>query len=246
MMKRHSTVKGLPTSAVAKIKHEICREEGRYWRQSDFPSLPPAAVSQALSRLAKAGELERVSKGLYYRPRETRFGRSRPSQREIQQKVDINPAVKPVGISATNLLGFTTQNSIQGEVATSANSAPRKILGSHVRIHTRRPSTWDKLSVTDAALLDFLRSRGKLSELSLSETKQRLLRYFKDGDRFERIAEIAEAEPPRVRAMLGAIGQEIGKSTKKLEPLRKSLNPVSRFDFGILQNLLYAKDWQAK
>lgn len=246
MKTRRSMTKTRSNSVAARIRRRIHGKEGQYWQPSDFPSLSPAAVNQALSRLARDGELERVSKGLYYRPRKTRFGQSHPSQSEIQQKVSITPAVKPIGITAANLLGFTTQNAMQGEVATSANSVPRKILGAYTRLRTRRPSTWDKLSPTDAALLDFLRSRGKLSELSPSETKKRLLKYFKEDNRFERLLEVAEAEPPRVRAILGAIGQEIGKSARKLETLRKSLNPVSRFDFGILQILRYSKDWQAK
>ena len=31
-----------------------------------------------------------------------------------------------------------------------------------------------------------------------------------------------------------------------LDRLRRSLNPLSRFDFGQLRNLRYAKEWQAK
>jgi hypothetical protein len=46
--------------------------------------------------------------------------------------------------------------------------------------------------------------------------------------------------------MLGALGQELKKSTKQLAKLRQSLNPVSRFDFGKLHTLRYAKAWQAK
>ena len=46
--------------------------------------------------------------------------------------------------------------------------------------------------------------------------------------------------------MLGAIGQELRKSKSKLKILKDSLNPISRFDFGTLHNLRYAKEWQAK
>jgi hypothetical protein len=53
-------------------------------------------------------------------------------------------------------------------------------------------------------------------------------------------------EPPRVRAMVGAIGQEIKAHEHSLESIRQSLNPVSKFDFGILSNLQYAREWQAK
>jgi len=227
------------------IRRQIEERGEGYWRHSDFSHLPSSSVSKALSRMAENGILERVSKGIYYCPRQTRFGPSRPSKSDIQ-KLLTKQHLHPAGLSAANLLGFTTQNAIQGEFATSSNSVPRTIIGSGVRLHTRRPETWNHLEPTDAAMLDFLRSRGKLSELSPSETKQRLLDYFRERDRFERLVAIAESEPPRVRAMLGAIGQELRKSVQALEKLRKSLNPVSRFDFGNLSNLRYAKEWQAE
>lgn len=142
------------------IRNRIEQEDGKYWRQSDFSELPPFAVSQTLSRLVKAGVLERVSKGLYYRPT-TRFGQSRPSESEIQA-LPMPQKVMPAGISAANLLGFSTKNVAQGEFTTAAASVPRKIIGKSVRLHTRRPETWNSLSPTEAALLDLLRTRGKL------------------------------------------------------------------------------------
>lgn len=58
--------------------------------------------------------------------------------------------------------------------------------------------------------------------------------------------EVIATEPPRVRAMVGAIGQEIGQQEQSLEVIHQSLNPISKFDFGILSNLQYAQEWQAK
>ncbi len=46
--------------------------------------------------------------------------------------------------------------------------------------------------------------------------------------------------------MLGAIGAQLGERPAALERLRDSLNPVSRFDFGMLSGLAHAADWQAK
>jgi len=232
-----------PISIAEKIRKRIKSQEGKYWRKSDFEDYSAVAVTKTLSRLAEDGELERVSKGIYYRPRITKFGRSHPSASEIQG-LAITQVLHPAGVSAANLLGFTTQNSIRGEFATSANSVPSKIVSS--RLHTRRPPTWDKLSATDAGLLDFLRSHGRFSELSPEANKKQLLKLMKEGDRFERLLAVAHAEPPRVRAMLGAIGQELRKSQKILKVLRDSLNPLSTYDFGILSNLKYAKEWQAK
>jgi hypothetical protein len=64
---------------------------------------------------------------------------------------------------------------------------------------------------------------------------------------FERFAAAALTEPPRVRAMLGALGQRAEVPVEALvQLLRASLNPISRFDFGTLAALELAPDWQAK
>lgn len=57
---------------------------------------------------------------------------------------------------------------------------------------------------------------------------------------------IARFEPPRVRAMLGSIGEELGATSRAVQQLRASLNPLSRFDFGMLRTLRHARNWQAK
>ena len=98
----------------------------------------------------------------------------------------------------------------------------------------------------DAALLDFLRQGGRTSELSPQETVDRILALCSEKGRFDRLLAIADSEPPRVRALLGAIGETIGKKPRALASLRASLNPLSHFDFGILAALPNARTWQAK
>ena len=227
----------------------VCRriEQGgeRLWRFQDFRDVPVSAVAQALSRLARQGKLERLSKGVYYRARHTALGKSRPNPAALRQLASRH-AVYPAGIAAANLLGFTTQNARRGEVATSGLSLPRKLVGSDTVIYTRRPDTWAALPKTDAALLDFLRRAGKTSELSPEDTARRTVALMRERGRFERLLKIIGSEPPRVRAIIGAIGEEIGKKPSALRPVRASLNPVSRFDFGLLAHLVYATNWQAK
>ncbi len=218
----------------------------RVWRLADFAGLPPAAVAQTLSRLARRGMIRRLGKGLYYRSRPTAFGPSRPNPAEIRSLVLREKAAFPAGVAAANRLGFTTQNPARIELATTGPSLPRRFLGEDAIVHTRRPAAWRTLSETDAALLDFLRHRGESSELPPEETVEKLLQYFREPGRFERMLKVAPSEPPRVRAMLGAIGEQIGQAEGRLAALRESLNPLSRFDFGILAALAHARRWQAK
>lgn len=244
-MERHiSSAKTEHVSASVRNKIEHCGE--RVWRLEDFSDLPFTAVAQALSRLTRSGFLQRLSKGVYYRARETAFGQSRPIPTTLQNLANRKRKVFPAGLAAANLLGFTTQTAKSGEVATSSLSLPRKLIGSDTTVYTRRPEAWASLSDTDTALLDFLRRRGETSELSPTETISRLLALMSEKGRFERLLKIANTEPPRVRAMLGAIGQQLGKRAKTLLPLQTSLSPFTKFDFGILAELVHAQEWQAK
>ena len=228
------------------MRQRIERGGERVWRLGDFRDLPFSTVARALSRLARLGGVERLSKGVYYRARPTTFGKSLPNPAAIRKLASQRKDVFPSGIAAANLLGFTTQVARRGEVATSALSLPRKLLGADTVIHTRRPEAWRVLSDEDAALLDFLRRGGRTSELPRDKTIRRTLNLLSEKGRFERLAKIAGSEPPRARALLGALGEAIGATSTSLARLRASLNPLSRFDFGLFSGLPNARRWQAK
>lgn len=228
------------------VRQRVERGGERLWRLADFRDLPFTAVAQALSRMTRQGHIQRLSKGIYFRPRQTTFGKSLPHPTAMRELAERNRSVFPSGIAAANLLGFTTQTAGRSEVATSALSIPRKLIGTDTVIHNRRPEAWRGLSDIDAALLDFLRRAGKTSELPAEDTVRRTLALFAEKGRFERLLRIAASEPPRVRALLGAIGMQLGKKPGLLRNLRESLNPSSRFDFGALHGLHHARAWQAK
>ena len=235
-----------PQHASAQVRQLVEQSGERLWRLQDFSGLPFSAVAHALSRLTRAGVIERLSKGVYYHPRATAFGLSRPNPSAIQKLAGHHKKFFPAGVSAANRLGFTTQTTRTAEVATNSLSLPRKLMGDETVIHSRRPEAWSALTEEEAALLDFLRRRGDTSELSPQATVERLLQLISVKGRFERLLSVADTEPPRVRAMLGAVGQQLGKRPRVLALLRKELNPLTRFDFGVLSELAFARDWQAK
>lgn len=183
----------------------------------------------------------RIGKGLYYRPRQTAFGPSKPNPSQHRSLSILGQEVFPARVAAANLLGFTTQQAAKLEIATTGLSLPRMIVGQETIIHTRRPESWKELSKKDVAILDFLRQRGITSELSSKKTVNKLLEHFQEAGQFKRLLKTAPSEPPRVRAILGAIGQELGYSDKLLSGLHDSLNPLSRFDFSKICQTMASK-----
>jgi hypothetical protein len=233
-------------NTASSIRLQIERGGERLWRHDDFRDQPFPAVAQTLSRLTRNGTLERLSKGIYYRSRSTAFGKSRPNPTAIKKLAERNRTIFPAGVAAANLLGFTSQTPKRGEVATSSLSLPRKLVGAETRIHARRPEAWKSLSETEAALLDFLRKGGKTSELSAERTVQRTLALLAKDRHLERLLKVADSEPPRVRALLGVLAEELGRDPAARTRLRASLNPLSRFEFGPFASLTHAHEWQAK
>jgi hypothetical protein len=242
--KRDSKRNGGNSQNVAKqVRQRVERGGERFWRHEDFDDLPPTAVAMALSRLAREGTLRRARKGVYFRPRQTAFGPSVPAASAVAAQT-LRAPLHPTGLTAANVLGLTTQNPARLEYATPAHDPPSALAGADVR--TRRPASRKRLPEEEGALLELLRDRGQSSDLSPERTYQRLYELLRDPDRFARLARAALDEPPRVRAMLGALGTEVGADPAALRRLRKSLNPLSRFDFGIFRELPHAREWQAK
>jgi hypothetical protein len=239
-------------SAAAAALKRLEAAPGSLITAADVPGATPAAASKALSRLAQQGSIQRVRKGLYYMPKETLLGTSHPSESAVIQKV-LGARARPTGLTAANILGMSTQMPAQPEFAVYASAAPK---GLHsARIHLRPRSRTEGLEVRDAALLEFLRDRGRYGELSPAETCARaravLLAELRSAcprrmASLRRLRDAALTEPPRVRAILGALMQSAKLPPALWQPLRDSLNPSSRFDFGLFRELAGAREWQAR
>ena len=80
-----------------------------------------AAVSRALSRLARSERLMRIYRGVYMRPIETRFGLRAPSlEQAITALASLwGETIVSNGGDAANWLGLTTQNMVRSVYLTS-------------------------------------------------------------------------------------------------------------------------------
>lgn len=240
-MTRHKqTSKTRPLSTARQVLEVVLSNSDRVFTQENFAHLPRTGVSLALSRLTRQGLLTRVSRGVYYRSRDTVLGKSKPRQSSIEQS--LLSGARPTGLTAAAMLGFSTQQPAKPSFAVPNRNEITRLR--NVKIVRMRPD--HDLTLEEGAILEFIRDRGRWSELDDDETIKRLKKLVADPERFDRISAAAMNEPPRVRAILGALGSASKAKGGTIEKLRNSLNPTSKFDFGKLGALPSAKEWRAK
>ena len=95
-----------------------------------------AAVDQALSRLARKGELMRVCQGVYVRPIQSRFGLRPPNIEKVLAALSALWAetIVPCGGTAANALGLTTQVPVRSVYLTSGPNRKLKLGGLSVEL----------------------------------------------------------------------------------------------------------------
>ena len=247
MSNQTSKTKTRKRSATQMALRQAGSSAGSLLRAQDLKGTTPAAASKALARLATKGLLTRVGKGLYYAPRGTLLGPSRPSDVSVALRT-LKGRSRPTGASAANLLVLSTQLPATPQQVAFASAVPKG--AEAVRVKLRTPKSDESLHPFEAALLEFLRDRGSYGEYSPTATLERLravlLELGMAHDRYRPLVSVALTEPPRVRAMLGALMHWAGLPENLWTPLRKSLNRLSRFDFGLFVALPNAKEWLAK
>lgn len=121
-----------------RIEQSVMRQvtglpEGTLIRAAMFSKLASrAAVDQALSRLARKGELLRVKRGLYVCPVQTRFGKRPPAVEKVVMgyaKATGKPVTNSPAASA-NKLGVSTQVPVRYVYLTSGKKTLRLKVGS--------------------------------------------------------------------------------------------------------------------
>ena len=101
-----------------------------------------AAVDQALSRLARKGELLRVCQGVYVWPVQTRFGPRPPAVEKVLASLSALWAetIVPCGGTAANALGLTTQAPVRSVYLTSGPN--RKLELGGLAVELRHAPRW--------------------------------------------------------------------------------------------------------
>lgn len=217
--------------------------EDRLWTFGDFSSLPTSAVAKALSRLAHEGVLHRVRKGVYYRPKTTRFGETKPDLTRVFTRVLDSKKIdwKPSGLAVWNKLGLTTQ---VPAIPTFAIDRRVQVAASERRVRFRVVSSLHSVTTEERAALDALRDLRRVPDAMPADIIRRLVDLCREGRiSFVRLARASKYEPPRVRALLGLIGTLLGEDASILAKLRHSLNRTTTFKLGLAVDFAAAADW---
>ncbi len=234
--------------AAAKIIRRKVEEgtEDRLWTFDDFASLPAPAVAKTLSRLTRKGVVQRLRKGVYYRPKTTRFGLTKSDPAKIVTTLLDQKHIpwKPSGLTIWNALGLTTQIPA---VVTFAVDRRVEISIPSRSVRLRRVPSVHAVSAEERGALDALRDLRSIPDTTPTKTIHRLVDLCREGRlSFVRLGRAARLEPPRVRALLGLIGTLLGEDADVIAKLRHSLNPTTIFKLGLADAFPAAADWRIR
>ena len=145
---------GMKGSTSQKVTDHVSALPGRsFVRVRDIEG-PRTAVESAFSRLATAGTITRVRKGLYWKGTPTAMGMSSPRIEEVALELG-GPGAGPSGVAAAHWLGLTSQ-----VPAIYLSSVPRRVPKPWGRIRfTQRPveRLLRALTPSEVAVLEVLR-----------------------------------------------------------------------------------------
>jgi hypothetical protein len=233
-----------------KIEKKLNRlEDGATFNYRELGIEPSeySAAAKAMERLIKKGVVNRASTGLFYKPRKTVFGELKPKEEALLRPYLFDGSKRIAYITGTalyNKLGLTTQIPKNYKVASRSKRVITKIGNIKVNaVKSYVEVTNDNYFLLE--ILDVLKDLKKIPDMDTGSALKNILKKIKELaiDDKERLIRIVFKYPPRVRALLGAMLSSL-KLNKNLDVLRKSINPLTIYKYGIKIELLPTiKNW---
>lgn len=213
----------------------------------DFKGLnaPRSALAVALSRLTREGTVNRLRRGFYLKPKDSRFGSLPPNSGAMIAAIGLQGKKSYIsGLSAFNKLGLTTQVpniiSLKGGVTNSSFKAG----GTRIEVKAGRSPKAPR-DIPLLVLLDSLREIKSIPDSNVDESVKILKKKISELDKNQkvRLVSLALADKPKVRALLGAILDE--SNPEITEILFQGLNQLTTYKIGI-SSLEFARKWRIK
>lgn len=228
------------------IGNEVMRKigttpEGIVLTIGDFNVAPQyqGTLVKALNRLVARGTLKRLSKGKYYKPRETMFGTLKPAPEEITKDF-LEKKGKLIGYitgnSAFSSMGLTTQITSSIMIGTNIYRHPLERGGYHISfLLQRNPITEENIPLL--RILDAIKLIKDIPATNPDAVVTQLGCLMKglDGSKQSELLALAENYAPFVRALLGAVMEANDLNTGKL---MYSLNGTTSYKLPVTESAL--------
>ena len=208
----------------------------------NLPTNVQSASLMALSRLVADGTLRKVGKGRFYKPAISRLGEMPPMIEELTKDLLFKDGERIgyiTGIPAFSQMGLTTQISSKIIIGANQYRRPLKRGGYDINFTTQTNEITDN-SIPLLRILDALKYIKKIPAALPDEVISNIQGQLKRMPENERdtIIKYAMKYAPSVRALLGAILDNLGCYSKEL---KKSLNPFTEYNITISETLLPTK-----
>jgi hypothetical protein len=204
-------------------------------------------AAKALERLQAKGVIKKLSKGIFYKPEQTVFGELQPEYSE-QLRPYLYENGKRIayetGFSLYNKMGLTTQMAFRIKIA----SRSKRIYINRGTLKADAIKSYVEVTESNyelLGLLDALKDIKRIPDCPTSEAVKIMsdkVSKLKEKQITELI-KYALVYPPRVRALLGAILENI-KSKANISKLKSSLNPLTIIKLGLkVKDLPTINNW---
>lgn len=204
-------------------------------------------AAKVLERMQKNGAIKKLSKGVFYKPEKTVFGELQPDYSEQLRPYLFENGKRiayETGTSLYNRLGLTTQMAFRIKIA----SQNKRISINRGALKARAVKSYT--AVTDdnyelLGLLDVLKDIKHIPDCSVVKAVQIMSDKFKKLETItlKKVIQYALYYPPRVRALLGAILENINNNID-CRKLKESINPLTTFELGLKESdLPTIKKW---
>lgn len=218
------------------------------YQDLNLPTEWSESVIKILNHLVSEGVIAKISKGRFYKPKRSIFGTLQPKQEEIVKDLlekDGEVIGYMTGYSVFNRLGLTTQvpNIIQIGSNVRKNKKQRGLFTISFVLQTN-PITKENIPLLQ--LLDAIRFIKEVPDATISQSCRRMIAIIRELNEKEtdKLLILAEKYPPMVRAILGAMIENI-YGTNKVLPLWNTLNPLTSYKIGIDEQVLpEIKKWR--